>query len=149
MLFRFRGVILKLTGHKSCLWIASLSPGNFSLFTLLKPSTLQSMFPITRHFTVSKEDNTILAWLSSLQILMLLTCDCSFPKFQTNELSNFITDACCEFQQLWPNTDSRWGGNKGFILVTLLQLCSVSWTEKITVILIYENFSFSASYRPF
>ena len=73
---------------------------------------------------------------------MSLVCDCSFPKFKTNELSNFITDVCCEFQQLWPNADNRWGGaggNRGLISVTLTTAALSVLSREINADLICEN----------
>lgn len=71
-------------------------------------------------------------------------CDCSFPKFKSNELSNFI--ACCEFQQLWPSTDNRWGGaggNIGLISVTLTTAALSVLSREIKANLIGEkNFPF-------
>lgn len=66
-------------------------------------------------------------------------CDCSVPKHQTNELSNFITHTCCEFQQLWSNVDNRCGHADYYNSLIIYAL-----TTEINVIFTYENiFPFS------
>lgn len=57
-------------------------------------------------------------------------------------MSNFITDACCEFQQLEPSTDNRWGGageNEGPISVTLTIAALSVLSREINASLTGEN----------
>lgn len=66
LMFRNRCVSLKLTTYQSCLWIANFSSRNLSLLQNLPPSSLRGSVPNHKTFYSLKEDNSILAWLSSL-----------------------------------------------------------------------------------